>query len=112
MSKIRMVITKTGMFIGEVDEAAGWCTITKPMQINYQQMQDGSLKVGISPYPPGVKDLVDDLENHSIVFHVRDVLCSTRPADKLREEYIKGSNAFRNIAVPTTGQIIDVGASK
>ena len=109
---VQFVITKTGMFIGEVEEVAGWVEINKPMQVSYQQVGPQQLSVGVSPYPPGVKDLVDDLENHSIIFHVRDVICLTKPADKLKDEWTKGSNVYRNIATPTTGQIIEVGASK
>jgi len=108
----KLVITKTGIFLGEVDTSGSSVKIYSPMQVNYQQTSPGVLSVGVTPYPPGVKDLVDDLEDFGIAFDVSDVLCITRPSDGLKNEYIKGSNVFRNIAVPTTGQIIDVGTNK
>jgi len=109
---IAYVVTKVGMFIGEVDTSGNYVKIYKPMQVSYKQTPMGALQVGVSPYPPGVKDLVDDLENFCITFHSNDVMCYTRPSDSLKNEYVKGSNVFRNIQLPTTGEVIDVGIVK
>jgi len=108
---IAFVVTRIGMFIGEVDTTESQTKVYKPMAVTYQQTPTG-LTASVSPYPPGVKGLVDDLEGFFIKFQEVDVFSVVRPAEELKDEYIKGSNAFRNIAVPTTGQIIDVEANK
>ena len=82
--------------------------IMHPMVINLVPDGPASIKISMSMYPPGVNYMLDDISEFTIRIPNDQIRFRGRASDSMAQEWKVASNKFRNIAIPTTGQIIDV----
>lgn len=110
MSRPTVVGTRDHLFfVGEVSQEGNLIKIKYPLSINLQPGRtEQEIYISITVYPPALSKLVDDMTDFTITLTKEEVRFIKPASDQVAEQWEKGSNAFRNIAQPTTGEIIDI----
>jgi hypothetical protein len=109
---VEVIALKDLMILGEITDGIETVAIKHPISIQLLQKGSNELVLSTMVYPVAVDQILDDISNHTVYVGKKDILFRGKPSDKLADAYITGANKYRNIAVPTVGQVIDIEASK